>query len=349
MANPKPGQRRCIWCESNKFFHPKPSRGDFNSEDILLSCFGSFKHTLTLTEQVCKTCNQAFGDDVDRCFGRGGINGYLRFKHNDKPAKYTHQFDHNDFELSIADSPGSAWNGLPVKLTNENDSVQEKIPLLISIKSSGGKWQILTEEELDKIEQLQQLNLDFPVEIDFHCAPAADVTRLLEKLRTKGGKFGEINEVSQPPSLVIGKYNLTPKRQRALVKMGIEYLARVGGKANQHILFSNELKSAKEFALKGVDPGYGLVVNSLPIDIIDKESRQSLRQGHTMSIAFYNYNGRNQLVFQISIYGTLTQAIHLAPDYRGVLFPLRKAHHWDISKRICKEVVLVDRYCHLIC
>jgi hypothetical protein len=63
----------CIYCLKEK------APTDFNIDHVIPESFGAFENNFTLTEAVCKECNQYFGDKLELFLGRDTFEGMLRF------------------------------------------------------------------------------------------------------------------------------------------------------------------------------------------------------------------------------------------------------------------------------
>lgn len=68
----------CIYC-----LELKPS-SQFNKEHVLQDAYGQYINALTLINKICKNCNDAFGNGIDRDLVRNTIEGERRFTQNIK-------------------------------------------------------------------------------------------------------------------------------------------------------------------------------------------------------------------------------------------------------------------------
>jgi hypothetical protein len=66
----------CIYCQ-----HADPPCG-FNTEHVIPEALGAFHDNLTLSgSEVCRECNQYFGDTLDRMLTRDSYEALLRVEH----------------------------------------------------------------------------------------------------------------------------------------------------------------------------------------------------------------------------------------------------------------------------
>ncbi len=64
----------CVYCQATK------PTSDFNREHVIPESFGTFgPETYVLRHQVCRACNQHFGDTLDRCLARDSPEGLERY------------------------------------------------------------------------------------------------------------------------------------------------------------------------------------------------------------------------------------------------------------------------------
>lgn len=351
MLSLEPGERRCIWCEETKWYDPDDSKSEFNSDHVLFQRIGRFEPGLTLTQSVCKICNQTFGKTIELAFTSGGIEAYSRLKNKKfkRSLSASTQFRVPDFDMHVIDED-PAWNGVPViGVPDGQGGLKEDVEPQVGFKLEDGTWKPFTERQLDQLTNLRELKLQLPIDIMFPAASDEVVVRLKKKLAAKGAQFGEDEwQYSNiAPKRVIAYSHLTPERQRALVKMGINYLAKACEELSTDILFHPDLRPAKQFAYKNVDPKKGIVVAERQLVAIDAESKaQVSSSSHLMHVAFYSHLGGNDLVFIISLsnaqYGRTTQAVYLACNYKGIIFDLNSTHYWDPETKLCRKAKLLN-------
>lgn len=347
--NLEPGPRTCIWCEESKWYDTDDAKSQFNSDHVLLQRIGSFDPGLTLTQSVCKTCNRTFGQTVEWGFTSGGIEAYSRLKgqKHKRSISASTQFRCPDFTMQVVDDDPS-WNGVSViGVPDGQGGVKESVEPQVRFKQNNGTWLALTERELDALENLKTLELQLPVEILFPALSSDVVARLKKKLAAKGAQLAENDSTSETSTKrVIAYSHLTIQRQRAVVKMGISYLAKVCEEIPSQILFHPDLKAAKQFAHKNIDPKKGIVVPERELVAVDAESGKPISaSSHIMHVAFYDHLGGSDLVFIISLnsrpFGRTTQAVYLACNFKGIVFDLNSTHYWDPDSRVCKTAKLV--------
>lgn len=340
MTNKLAGLRQCIWCEQVKHFHPKPTLSKFDREHVLPDSFGKFGSTnLTLIGFVCKECNGNFGRGLDQTLSRGGIEGYLRLKKGQKPASELRDFRAETLPLHIVDPLDSSWNGARVHLETDGESVFEAISIQVGFRQASGNWLRLSESEIDDLDSPLDLGLPIPTEISFYTAPTDVRIRIINKLRLKGFIINDIQETAAEMKRVAAIYLLDQERQRAITKIAINYLAKLAEGNFEHMLFAEEISAIKRYVLTGASPGYNPITQGEPIAIIDNGHSDSPIEGHLITLGFYNYLGRNQLICRISLYNCLPLHIFLSTDYKGIVIPLHVGHYWSINDRECRKIL----------
>src|SRR5215813_4451267 len=99
---------KCIYC-----LEDKQSKDDFNKEHVLQESFGKFKGALTLTGEVCKVCNQYFGDGIDRILSRDSFEAFLRLRYGIKSSKEYSDILYNRLTITIPKGQDE-WTGVKV-------------------------------------------------------------------------------------------------------------------------------------------------------------------------------------------------------------------------------------------
>jgi len=348
MSNRQSGLRQCIWCEESKQWHPKRLRKKFagssphkfSQEHVLLDCLGAFEQDLTLGDLVCAECNQKFGDSMDRMYGRSGIEGLVRLKMGHKPADELIDFDENSIAMTIIDSD-PVWNGLRLKLSNENSVVREVLDEAVVFLTPDGRKLAFNDQELEDLTSVGELGVPIGSEIHIIGADENLKNKRIERLRSIGAEFSNLIEtpVHEKVGRIAGAMN--QERQRAITKMAVSYLAKVCENKFEHILYTDEIRAIKNYVLTGESPGFNPVTITDPYAAFDIESDRMLGNGHILGVTFHQDESRQQIVCPIYIYQLLPLNVFLATDYKGALFPIMSVHHWSVNEpRICRRATL---------
>src|SRR5476651_2701380 len=72
--------KKCIYC-----LKAEDATSFTNKEHVLPRAFGTFNNNLTLKNEVCNSCNQKFGNELEVFLGRDSYEGISRYKF--KPQK----------------------------------------------------------------------------------------------------------------------------------------------------------------------------------------------------------------------------------------------------------------------
>ena len=105
--NERPEIYKSIYClEENEKY-------SFNTEHVIHKSFGMFKRALTLNKEVCRNCNQYFGNNIDRILSRDSYEAFLRLKYEIKPSKEYFHIGNERLIMTIPHGQGD-WTGVKV-------------------------------------------------------------------------------------------------------------------------------------------------------------------------------------------------------------------------------------------
>jgi hypothetical protein len=129
---------RCIYCLR------EVGAGGFNTEHVISRAFGRFENHLTLTDMVGRTCNQFFGDNLERVFARDSFEAYYRIKRGLRPAEDISEMPQR--RLSFTAALGGQWEGLRLSLTAPDGTEAVSLEAQVGLPNTrGAGWTYLTE------------------------------------------------------------------------------------------------------------------------------------------------------------------------------------------------------------
>ncbi|MBM3518160.1 MAG: HNH endonuclease [Alphaproteobacteria bacterium] len=142
----------CIYC-----LRDVPAEG-FNTEHVISQAFGTFESNLTLTDMVCRSCNQYFGDNLERVFARDSFEAYYRITTNLRPAEHIRAMPQRRLTLTAA--PGAEWEGLRLALIAAGGDAAVTLEPQVGLpKTASRGWTYLTGPEL--ADRARPLPADF--------------------------------------------------------------------------------------------------------------------------------------------------------------------------------------------
>ena len=227
MSNKEqPETYRCIYCLTE---NPKNT---FNKEHVLHKSFGKFKRALTLTREVCESCNTYFGKNTDRILGRDSFEALLRLRYGIKPSGEYSDVSYKRLTITIPEGQGD-WTG--VKLAYQHPSVH-LLPQLGFPQKNSRDYIYFTLQEIEKGLQLDSLNVDKRTEVKIISKTKEEYDKLTSFLKKIDIPFGQTREFS-PVKLDDGRLHVKVKFIvddiiiRGIAKIGFNYMTKMCGAA----------------------------------------------------------------------------------------------------------------------
>lgn len=315
---------KCIYCLKDVLV------GGFNSEHVISQAFGRFERNLTLTNMVCRICNQFFGDKLELVFARDSFEAYDRIKTRLKPAENIPEMPQR--RLTFTAALGGQWQGLRLSLTGLDGSEAVTLEAQVGLPKRGcTDWVYLTEADLaDRGKAL-------PADFDPHghirvIGPTYEVRqRLIATLADRGIPFRQMGNfpLPQPDAGEIVMYvnmQIDPVVKRCVAKYAFNYMAHVEGR---DFALLPAFDATRAYIRQGSSPGYQIVAaDNTPILATDtRTARQTV--GHLVTL---NWTAdKRHIVAQVSLFNRVTYRVSLARDFSGLWRPIRSGHHFDIA------------------
>ncbi len=328
---------KCIYC-----LQDVPAEG-FNTEHVISQAFGTFENNLTLTDMVCRTCNQFFGDNLERIFARDSFEAYDRIATGLRPAAAIAQLPQDRLTFTAART--GEWSGLRLRLVAAGDGrTVEPAPQVGLPRRADAGWIYLTEAELAHSEAEIPPDYDRQGHIRI-IAPSSEVQdRLIELLAQRGIPFRPEGEFDLPnPDIgeieVYVNSRIDPVVKRCIAKMVFNYLARVTGRAFVLLPAFNPIRA---YIRHGASPDYLLVdADDTPILANDQPTLRQT-EGHLVTV---NWTPDNRhVVGQLSLFNRVRYRVSLARNFSGVWRPIRNGHHFDIHERRISALAATSLY-----
>lgn len=314
----------CIYCRE------EISSDGFNTEHVISRSFGTFENNLTLTDMLCRTCNQFFGDNLEVVFARDSLEAYDRLQHGQTTSVENWPHDRLTFTAAV----DGEWSGLRLRLDVSNGirTVQPVAQVGLPKVAEAG-WTYLTESELADPAVVIPTDYDRQGQIRI-LAPSDEMQdRLVSLLSERGISFQlqgnfELPQLGDEIEIYVNTM-IDPLAKRCIAKMVFNYLAYM---TDREFVLKPDFDPIRAYVRYGVAPEY-LLVDADDTPILADDSR-TLRQtdGHIVTINWTSDN--NHIVGQISLFNRVTYRISLARNYSGLWRPIRNGHHFDLEARM---------------
>ena len=306
-------------------------------------CLGRFSpDNLILYWSVCDDCNQYFGDKLELFLGRDSYESIERRKHGIEPKKSLK--NKRRVKSKIIDGE---WKGTIVEDTKADEPGQIGIRHLIQ----AGFYNKYTDEyvyyepkDIPTGDQLEKEGFDLKKNI-WMIADESELPELIEVLIKKGINISPEDDLTQPSHLlgtVLVESEVTIDRtiSRALSKIAFNYLAYIAGSG---VLLRDDFNDIRQFIRFGVgDLNKFFAANVSPILYEDQKLKQfntKITQGHLINVGWR----KDSIVSQISPFNSNTYAVILCPSYKGIWFPIKSGHHFDIKTKKVSQLFSVSK------
>lgn len=329
---------KCIYCHQDKPLNQYTKR-----EHVIPQCLGRFSpDNLILNKCVCDDCNQYFGDKLELFLGRDSYESIERRRHGIEPERSLK--NKRRVKSKIKDGE---WKGVIVE-----DAKADK-PGEIGIRNSiqAGFYNRFTDEyvyfepdDIPTAEQLQKDGYDLKKTI-WMFANESELPQLIEVLKSKGISISTKNDFIQPSPpvgsiLVESEVIIDRTISRALSKIAFNYLAFVVG---NKIVLRDEFDGIRQFIrFDEGDLKQFFTVNVSPIlhdDQKIQKFRAKVTQGHLINVEWR----KDAIVSKVSPFNSYTYAVMLCPSYKGLWFPMKSGHHFDIKTRKVSKLLSVSK------
>ena len=292
---------------------------------------------------VCRTCNQFFGDNLERIVAHDSFEAYYRIVSGLRPAGAIAHLPQD--RLTFTAALTSEWSGLRLRLVASGGGrTVEPLPQVGLPMTANAGWIYLTEAEL------ADSHTELPREYDSRgqiriLAPSTEVQeRLIALLARRGIPFRQEGEHPLPdPHIgeieIYVNTRIDPVVKRCIAKMVFNYLARV---TSREFALLPAFDPIRAYIRRGDSPGYLLVdADDTPILADD---RRTLRQtdGHLITV---NWTPDNRhVVGQISLFNRVRYRVSLARSFSGLWRPTRSGHHFDLATRTISPLSATSLY-----
>ncbi|WP_437751399.1 HNH endonuclease [Sorangium sp. So ce1389] len=314
--------RRCIYCSKHK------DETEFNREHVIPQAFGMFEHNLVL-ECVCASCNQKFGDTVDRYLARDSIEGYARISEGLKrPAEFKSLGRRSNVEMIFDGGPLHGAYAAPSEAADDGSTGVKPAPQVGFAQNQEGpyKWYLLHELPTQEDFLRQGHSREDLRYIQFWGMTPKAARELWEH---NGYRCGLDNvELSAPtgPQPVKTTATYSDVHIRAVFKIAINYLAATqGAKVAEHAAFESAIKYVAE---GGLPPWRHVLLGENHWEFANSDNKSV--SGNYVALL----NAKNYVVVYLSIFMRQLWCARIAQQKDFLVLPAWDvAHVFDIGAR----------------
>lgn len=329
---------KCIYC-----FQEKPPEKYQKREHVIPQCLGCFSpDNLILYDCVCDDCNQYFGDKLELFLGRDSFESIERKRFGIAPKKPLKK--RRRVKSKIKDGE---LKGVIVEDINADKDGDIGIRNLVQ----AGFYNKFTDEyvyyEPDNIpsaDQLEKEGYDLKKTI-WMIAYESELPQLIEVLKNKGVNVSAENNFIQPNPpkgsvLVESEVTIDLTISRALSKIAFNYLAFVAGR---EIVLRDDFNCIRQFIRYGEgNLKQFFSVNAPPILYDDQKIEKfgaKITQGHLINVGW----SKDDIVSKVSPFNSYTYAVLLCSNYKGIWFPLKSGHHFDLETGEVSKLLSISK------
>jgi len=303
----------------------------FNREHVIPKSFGTFGiNTFILNHnEVCKSCNQYFADNLELYLGRDSLEGQFRFKHNIKPEEEFKSLAKKS--RMVTKSNEEPFKGVYVERIYSDilNKIETKpLPQAGFLNKDGGfdyfLWNdIPTKDDLEKkgykIDQKESIRI-------FGVFNEAEIKN---KFTEKGFSNFKTEGIFEPESdkQDIG-CEVTEKfddiKLRVMAKIAFNYLVYFEGK---EFCLQKDFDNIRRYVRYGEKCDYQLVLPKQESILSDEPVEGKRRSGHLITVNWAT-DGVS-IIAQVSLMNLFTYCISLAKDHSGEKRNIKRGHFFD--------------------
>lgn len=336
----------CVYCQRTD-----PPCG-FTRDHVIPEALGKFQgDVITLTQEVCGDCNQAFGDELELFLNRDSAEAMFRFRHGLKdPADVRKMFPRRVRVRLPRD--GSKWGGAYLDFIppppGEMEPYVELAPQLACERRNGGGWEYFSEEDLrkraDHVKQVIARDCT-PVRVLWAETPD-DKQRLLTLLAENGVEFkGQKEIVEALPPFASGRVNaeleftFDAALARAVAKIGFNYFAKTYG---AELALRPEFDPVRRFVRYGEGrPPDFVQFGAAPV-LRDSRGRVQPPRGHLLTVG-WDPDSATEVIARVCPFQHITYLVRLCANFRGVWRPIESAHLYDLKAKRAERLAAAIR------
>jgi HNH endonuclease len=313
----------CIYCRAATN-HPQFSRPDH----VIPKSFGRFKNNFTIF-CVCEVCNQWFGDNLEKSFGRNSGEAILRLLFGVKAPTEATEVGGERLEITLDDD--DELRGAKVYFTaTEDGQLVTAAPLQVGFRVPGTtrtNWFLeneLTKESVQPFEGCQNYTIG---------GSGADYARVELRLAELGRSRQETMWLHPDESKILKQtlvrvdYQLDVEVFRAVAKIGFNYMAH---QASTEFCLLPEFDPFRRFVRYGEGEQDDFI--RLGTDALLFEERRfggKQTRGHLVTVEWHPR--KEAPTGSVKLFNDLHYKLRFANRMYALWRELRAGHHFDIA------------------
>ena len=326
---------KCIYCLTES------PRTGFNKEHVLDKSFGGFQKALTLTCEVCESCNQYFGENIDRILGRDSFEALLRLRYGIKPSEEYSDIPYKRLTITIPEGQGD-WTG--VKVVYQPPSIYLLPQLGFPLKNTRD-YVYFTLPEIEKRIQLNNLDVDNGGEVKIISNTKEEYQKLISFLKKFDIPLGTAREFN-PVKSDDGKLHVRVEfivdaiLVRGIAKIGFNYMAKMCGAA---FACKDDFNTIRQFIRYEILPPGELKETIEPSNrpLLADDHFNCRRLGHILVLEWDIT--RRHVLARVSLFNSIMWTIMLAKTFSGIFREIKSCHMYDIQHRVVKQLPVFSR------
>ena len=323
--------QKCVYCVEDL------EASAFDTDHVIPQAFGRFTNNLTLTDCVCKGCNNYFGWNLELFLGRDSIEALRRIQYGLKPVEEVADLPLERLSFSIAKE--GEWQGVRLQLcVRGGEWVVEAMPQIGLAKKGGRGRTYLTEEELADPATPIPADWDPEAGINVIAPSGAAAERLVTLLAGRAitgqrrvdlpwaaGEEGRMwVEITSRIDRII---------RRSVAKIAFNYMAYVAG---AEFALHPDFNATRDYIRRGVMPTYPLVELTQKPILSRELPRWRGTKGHLITLEWGELD--QHVIGQVSLFNEITYKVTLARNFSGLWRDIRSGHKFHISERRVKRL-----------
>lgn len=319
--------QQCVYCLRHK------PLDEFSTEHVVPYSFGSFKGALTLTDAVCASCNQYFGDGIDRILARESFEGLQRYELGAKDPKDAKKFRLGRVVLKLAEE-GEYKDVLIAPMPDPRSPtgiVMAQVDQAGFLDPKTGRWESYPEWILEGDDWKGKVELHKGQQVRILSQGDEAYDRIKSSLKKHGIDFQEtepMRDAPDPGSEVEVKalVEVDEEIKRVAAKICFNYLTYTQGR---EFVLGAEFHDVRAYIRYGVGGRYPFVHPTIQPILTGEMDSEKRVMGHLVTVGWSD--GPGGVLGQLALFNQLTYRVILTTRYWGKRFELHSGHLYSVG------------------
>ena len=300
--------------------------------------FGTFQDNFTLRGNVCDSCNQYFGDQLELALARDSFEGHSRYEYGVRNPEEFRPFGRNSrIILRIGEGDFSGTYAYREYSEEAGNIALRPLPQVGFLMAPSNKYEYFLLDEIPAKPELRKKGFNSRHPEAIH-GLAVDEALLRDKLGEKGIAFRVGGEVVPPERSHSILCELEGRIDhiifRAIAKIAFNYLVFWQGSG---FVQQPSFDAVRRYILKGENPDYMMIDVQETAILGDEPVVGSRRLGHLITTNWAQ-DGVS-IVAQVALFNWVRYRVSLARDFTGERRDIRRGHFFDVANRQILELV----------